>query len=362
MNILENVSLAPYTSFFIGGKTKYFCEVANLSELAEAFDFAKKNKLNTFLLGGGSNILVSDNGFDGLVIRLVEQGIKIVDENEHEAIVEISAGQQWDSVVQFAVTHNLWGIENLSHIPGNSGAFAVQNVGAYGQEASQVVESVAVYDTETEKVVGLTNTQCKFQYRASIFNREEHGRYVILSLHLKLQKQGQPNLSYGDVAKYFGEKSPGEISLGDLRQAIIEIRNRKYPFPVSAQTGSAGSFFRGPIITHKAWPDFESSLSKHFGTRIATDLDAMKNRLEVPQGFKTPTAYLIDICGFKGLQVGGAIVNPDQAAVILNTGTATAEDVLDLFFAVQQGVMDKSGITLEHEPEFVGFEDEKFLV
>ena len=362
MNILESISLASYTSFFIGGPAKYFCEVQTPTELTEALVFASSNNLKTFLLGGGSNILVSDKGFDGLVIHLTQQGINIVVENDNSVIVEVAAGQQWDSVVEFAVKNNFWGIENLSHIPGSSGAFAVQNVGAYGQEASQTVEVVTAYDTQTAKVVRLMNAQCNFRYRASIFNREEAGRYVILSMQLKLQKHGQPNLTYGDMEKYFSEKPVNEISLTNLREAIIEIRNRKYPFPVNAQTGSAGSFFRGPVISHEEWPDFESSLAKHFGTRIISDLAVMKNRLEVPQGFKTPTAFLIDICGYKGTRVGGAVINPQQPAVILNTGTASANDVLELFKIVRQGVVDKSGVILEHEPEFIGFEDEQSLV
>ncbi len=355
MEIQKDIPLGPHTSFFIGGPAKYFCEVSNIDDLIEGIDFARKQELEVFLLGGGSNILVSDNGFNGLVIKIVEQGIKITKETDSEVFLEIAAGQSWDSVVQFAVEKELWGIENLSHIPGNCGAFAVQNVGAYGQEASQTLTEVKVCEKSTGEIKSLTNSECGFEYRASIFNREQKGEYIILGITLLLRKSGKPNLIYGDLTDYFRAKTEGDISLVEIRDAIIEIRNRKYPFPVSPETGSAGSFFRGPLISRDEWKSFEQKISKNFGSEVTKRLEGMKTRLEVPQGFKTPSAFLIEICGFKGLQNGGALVNPAQGAVILNTGTATSANVLSLFKRVCDGVYEKTGITLEHEPEFVGF-------
>lgn len=356
MNIQENILLSDHTTFHIGGPSRYFCEVKTPDELQEALMFAEQKAAQIFIMGGGSNVLVSDKGFDGLVIKLTNEGIEQEDISDTQVRLTVASGQNWDSVVAFAVEHGLWGIENLSHIPGNTGAFTVQNVGAYGQEASQVVESVLVFDRESNSTKTISHGECEFSYRHSIFNTSSKDRYVILSTNLVLSKTPNPNLSYGDLKVRFADRDPHTIALAEIRKAIIEIRNTKFPFPDAPERGNAGSFFRGPILSEGELADMQTKVLTLFGKEQAQRLQTMLDRLKVPQGYKTPTAFLLDVCGYKGLEVGGAQINPNQPAIILNkTGKATAEDVITLYNQVKDGVLSKTGVELEHEPEFIGF-------
>lgn len=356
MDIQQNIELAPFTTFNIGGAALYFCQTQTVADIGQAYAFAKEKKLPVLVLGGGSNILISDEGFKGLVIRPEIAGIEVISEDHTGVYVKVGATEIWDNVVKFAVEKQLWGIENLSHIPGRTAGIAVQNVGAYGQEASDVIESVEVYDTKIDKITNLNNADCNFIYRHSIFNTTEQGRYVILSLTFKLTKTGEPNLSYGDVKKYFADKNQDNPTLQDMRQAIIEIRNKKFPFPDKPTSGNAGSFFRGPILNPDQFNDLLLLIDRQFGENVANRLRSIQDKLIVAQGYKTPAGFLIDICSLKSLVEGGAKINENQAAIILNyTGKATAKDVLTLYEKVKKAVHDKIGVDLEHEPEFIGF-------
>jgi UDP-N-acetylmuramate dehydrogenase len=374
MQIQENILLAPYTTFKIGGAARCFCVVENQDDALEAFEFAKKHQLKTFVLGGGSNILVSDEGFEGLVIKVVNKGIEVLPElppltppkiggekegaikmggEEGTILLKVASGEIWDEVVKFAVQNNWWGIENLSHIPGSTGAIAVQNVGAYGQEASRVIESVTVFDKETGAIKNLKNADCGFAYRQSIFNSVDKGKYIIFSVHFLLQKNGKANLSYRDLKIRFNGKNP---SLDEIRQAVIEIRDKKFPFPVEAKNGNAGSFFKNLILTEEKYCEVKIRVEKAFGK---TAVDGLENK-KIPSGdgkFKLPAAFLIDLCGLKNLQSGGAAINQNQPLVIVNqTGTATAKDVLNLANQVKSEVFAKTGIELKFEPELIGFD------
>lgn len=357
MELQKSIALAPYTTFGIGGPAQFFCVVNNLIDLKQALAYAKKENIKYFVLGGGSNILVSDNGFSGLVLCIQNLGITFEEPTKFGVIVKISAGEIWDHVVAECVQHGLWGLENLSHIPGRSGAFVVQNVGAYGQEASQIIKEVEVFDTTDEEIKVLLNSDCDFNYRSSIFNREQKNRYIILSITLQLSEAPKPNLSYGDIAKYFEGRQADTIDQAEIRSAVIQIRNKKFPFPTEAKGGSAGSFFRGPLLSSKEFFQLQTKISEKFSADIFSKFQKMTDRLKVSNGYKTPAGFLIDICGLKGFSVGGAKINETQAAVVINaTGKATAEDILSLYQEVQTAVFKKTGVRLEHEPEFVGFD------
>ena len=228
MQVQENIPLAPYTTFKIGGPAKFFTIVKNVSEIKQALTFAKEKGLQIFFLGGGSNVLFSDKGFNGLVIKLENSGIETIEENDNNVLLKIASGENWDKVVELAVKNNWWGIENLSHIPGSCGAIAVQNVGAYGQEASQIIESVGVFDIKNLQVGVLANKDCNFSYRKSVFNTEGKGRYILLELTIKLNKNPKPNLTYRDLNLIFQSKMPDIV---EIRNAIIKIRDKKYPYP-----------------------------------------------------------------------------------------------------------------------------------
>lgn len=366
MHIQQNIPLAPYTTFNIGGSAEYFVVVKNTDELQEALEFAKEKSLNVFVLGGGSNILISDAGIKGLVIHIEFRGISIVNETSDELVLDVAAGENWDKIVELAASKKWQGIENLSHIPGSMGGVPVQNVGAYGQEASQVVLEVTTFNIEKRIVEKFTNAECKFGYRSSIFNRERRGEFVILTTNIVLKKNGQVNLSYGDVKKYFEDRKIENPSLLQIRQAITEIRDTKFPFPEQGKNGSAGSFFNAPSIPVEEFESMVESVTNNFGEQAKDKIENMRDRLVVPQGMKVPFGFLIEICGLKGYAVGGASVCQTHAGVIVNIlGTATSADVLCVFQYARSTVFQKTGVTLKNEPELVGFtaeELEKYLV
>lgn len=317
----------------------------------EAVDFSEKKGLPVFLLGGGSNVIISDEGFRGLVVRLANKGVEISQDDNH-AYLKVSSGEVWDDVVELAVKNGWWGIENLSHIPGLAGAFAVQNVGAYGQEASQVIEEVKALELQSGQIETFTNAGCGFSYRQSIFNTSSKGRYAIISTVLKLEKSGRANLAYGDLKKRFEGREP---SIGDVRKAIIDIRNGKFPFPSGPVNGSAGSFFKNPLLSESEYLRALETVGRGLGGD-KTALLASRTKKDSGK-FKLPAAFLIEIAGMKGFQTEHAAVNVPQPLVLLNkSGKAKAKDILELAEMVRQAVLEKTGVSLEREPVLMGMD------
>ncbi len=348
IKIRKSIKLAPYTTFKIGGPAKYFVNVKNLRELKRIISFAKKCKQKVLFLGGGSNMLVSDKGFSGVVIKLEFKKVKIVKQSGKKVLLEIGNGENWDRVVQFAVKKNFWGIENLSHIPGNAGALAVQNVGAYGQEASKIIKELLVFDTKINKVRILKNKDCKFGYRKSIFNTTAKGRYVILYLNLELFKSKKPNLSYRDLKQKFESKKG--INIVDIRNTVIKIRNKKFPFPTKSEKGNCGSFFKNLVISAEQFKNLQKKISKNYLSELLQKSWKEKGKVKVP------AAFLLEISGVKNLQSGGAAINYNQPLIIINkNGKAQAKDVLNLAKKVLRTVNEKTGAELKVEPELVGF-------
>ena len=355
MNTQENIQLNSLTTFGTGGSARYFVVIENEGELEEAFAFAAEKSLEVFILGGGSNIVLADNDFDGLVLKISLKGINIIDSNQGDVVlVKVAAGEVWDDVVDFAVDNGLWGIENLSAIPGSAGAFAVQNVGAYGQEASQVVDSVRVFDRNDNKIKTLTADECQFQYRSSIFNSSQKNRYIILETALLLSKNPQPKIEYPDVITYFEKQNISNPKLLDIRKAIVEIRNSK--FPNLESVGAAGSFFKNLYLTEDEYHRMYDKIKLN-NPEVLTELENLKNKFQNGNSIKIPTAFLIDqVCGLKGTQIGGAMISNTQALAILNPEKeATSEDVMALIDLVKKCVHDNTGQSLSVEPDLVGF-------
>ncbi len=323
MEIQKNIPLGPYTTLGVGGPAEFFAVAENDVDIIEALEFAVQDDYSVTILGGGSNMLISETGIPGVVLHIQTKGIEITGENETEAIVAVAAGENWDDVVAWAVGHGLWGIENMSAIPGLIGAFASGNIGAYGQDASQVITNVEAFDILTQEPVIFSNEECNFSYRTSIFNSSEKGKYVITSVSIRLSKQPKANLEYKDLAQHFAKENPANIKPEAIRAAVIAIRAAKLPDPKII--GNAGSFFKNPII----------------------------------DGVKQTAAALIDQVGLKGFAVGGAQVSPTHALVITNTGTATSEDVFNLAQHIRREVHAKTGVVLIPEPIFLGFSEEQ---
>lgn len=355
IQLLKNQPLAQFTTFKVGGLAKFFVEVSSVNDLKEALKYATENNLTVFILSGGSNMLISDNGFDGLVIRINLMGSEIVEENDDFVVFKASAGENWDDIVNHTVQNGWWGVENLSHIPGRMGAFVVQNVGAYGQDASQVVHAVEVLDTTTMEIKNLSNKDCNFTYRKSIFNSTEKGRYIVLSVTLKLNKKANPNIAYKDVEKYFAERTIQNPSQRQIREAIVSIRNGKFPFPVKAIGGNSGSFFSNIQLTEDQYVEFEKKVANIFDPPTMEVLQNMRSRFTSGELIKIPTAFILDKLGLKGTTVGGAIVNPNQPMVLMNIGNATSSDVMELFKKVRQTVYNQTGVKIINEPELIGF-------
>lgn len=357
IEIKENYILKPRTSFKIGGPAKYFCEISTEQDVADALEFAENKNLKWFVLGGGSNTVVSDSGFEGLIIAPVPKGIDLIEENDQEAVLDVFAGENWDEFVQYTISKNLWGVENLSYVPGSVGALAVQNVGAYGQEASEVVVQVEGYDTQTKKLKIISNTECGFYYRHSIFNTTQKGRYIILKTRIKLSKARKPNLSYPDLQKKFGDHASPSIQ--EIRNAIIEIRNKKYPYPTEAKGGSVGSFFQNPLLSREDEKQLDKKITENFSLEIQKSYFELKEKFKSKKIGLKISAFLIDICGLKGTTVGGVMVNPSQPLVVLNTGNGASDDVMNLAKLVRNTVFAKTGVIIPIEPELIGFKNDE---
>jgi len=352
LNIRENIPLASLTTFKIGGPARYFIELTDTAQIPDALQFAHSINLRAFILGGGSNLLVSDEGLESVVIHIRNRGILFREEANH-VLLDVAAGEVWDDVVRESVQRGLWGIENLSRIPGQAGSIAVQNVGAYGVEASEVVQSVEVFDRIEQRVTILKATDCKFAYRTSIFNTSAKGRYIILSVTLALHREVNRRIGYPDLREWF--RGNTEPSLEEIRAAIMAIRDRKFPFPAESIEGNAGSFFKNPLLNEQEYDALEANFAEQYPDSLER-LRTIRNRFPMKDAIKIPGAFLLEVCGLKGFRIGNAMLNPAQPVIVLNaTGTATASEILTLVRDVRDKVFSTTGITLAIEPELIGF-------
>lgn len=359
LDVRENEPLKSHTTFKIGGPARYFATVRDVGQVRTVMAFAREKRAAVFILGGGSNILVSDRGFDGLVLHPSMEGIRVADEDPERVSLHVAAAEPWDSTVAYAVSHRWWGIENLSHIPGQSGAALVQNIGAYGQQLSDVLESAEVLELATGELRALRPGDAELGYRRSIFSTNRKGGFFILSISLRLSKRPQPNLQYRDVRAYFEECPVHSPSQAEIRQAIIAIRDRKFPFPREERGGNAGSFFKNPMLTEAEYSALEARVSSRFGAASLSRLAEFRILSTSPSAIRIPAAFLISMCGLKGCEMGGAKVNPSQPLVILNQGGATADDVMRLAGHIRRTLHRETGVVLGLEPELVGFSDDE---
>lgn len=339
MILEENVSLVGLNTFKIGGNAKFFCIVKTIDELEEAVFFAKEGKLPFFILGGGSNTLFSDEEFDGLVIKMGIFGRNIEEKSDGTIILNVGAGENWDELVKFAVENNFYGIENLSGIPGTVGGAAVQNIGAYGAEAGNSIIEVEVLDISDMKTKTLSQKDCLFSYRNSIFKRQEGKNYIVTKVMFNLKKKGILHMDYKDVKDYFINKNIDEVTLKDLRSAVLKIRSKK--FPDLKVYGTAGSFFKNPTIDRNS---YEQLHKKH--PQIPSYPIGDEN-------FRIPLAWVLDhICGLKGFRKGAVGLYENQPLVLVNFGGASAKEIKNFSDEIAQIVREKTRIEIEREVVF----------
>lgn len=343
MKMQENVSLADYSTMRLGGPARYLCEVTSVGEIEEAVIFAQKNNLKILTIGGGSNTIFGDDGFDGLVIINKILGVEIDDSDERLELV-IGSGEEWDAIVTKSVELGYGDIAALSLIPGSTGGAPVQNIGAYGQQISDCLVSVDAFDLETMKLISILRQNCNFSYRSSRFNKEDKGRFIITSVKLQLCRKKVSGPFYKDVARYFELHgiSQTKATPRQLRDAVIAIRSAKLPDPKTV--ANTGSFFKNPIISKAQY----HKLLEHYPQLKSHETDDGKLKLYAGQ--------LIELAGLKNYhdQATGMATWKNQALVLVNESATTTADLLAFKKKVVTSVHAAFGVTLLQEPEFIG--------
>lgn len=347
MRLEENRLLAPLTTLGVGGPARFFLEVQTEAEIVEVTAWAKERGLRVFILGGGSNLVVSDNGYDGLVLHIALKGVEAQETaGSDEVLFHAAAGEEWDGFVQRTVEANCAGIECLAGIPGTVGGTPVQNVGAYGEEVASVIERVRAFDLREQSFVEFSAAECEFSYRRSRFNSLDRGRYIMTHVDFRLRRNGIPALQYGDLQKAFAaDARPGLL---EVANAVRKIRRGKGMLLVDgdADCRSAGSFFKNPAVGAEAARRIAAAAGKEPPIFPAGD----------PVLVKIPAAWLIEQAGFfKGYRRGNAGISSRHTLALVNLGSATAEEILALAQEIRVAVRDQFGVDLEMEPVLVGF-------
>lgn len=339
LKIQENISLAPHTTFKIGGPARYFCDIRSLSDLMEGLAFARKKRLSTFVLGGGSNVLIADPGFPGVVLRMMILGIEWEVDGEY-AHVTAGAGVVWDELVEASVQRGYWGIENLSHVPGLVGTSVIQNIGCYGVEVSEVVEWVEEYDAKEGVVRRVPHHDCAFAYRDSIWKHLAREKRVVTRIRFRLAKNGSPKIDYPDLRKFFVDAAIAHPTQKDIRSALLEIRSGKFPDLV--RYGTAGSFFKNPIVT-----------KREADVLLAKFPEAPHFTLGNGQ-IKLSASWIIDhVLGLRGTRKGRVGTWKNQALALVNYGGASAEEMRSFAREIQDQCAIKTNVKLEPEVVFV---------
>jgi UDP-N-acetylmuramate dehydrogenase len=352
MILMENKPLAPFTTFGIGGPARWFAEASSEEEIVEATAWARERGLALFVLGGGSNLLVADAGFDGLVLKVGLRGISVEASSDETRIYRVAAGEDWDYCVQRAVDDCCAGVECLAGIPGTVGGTPVQNVGAYGQEVASAIERVRVFDLLERKFVEFTAAGCGFAYRRSRFNSVDSGRYIVTRVDYRLTHGGAATIRYGDLQRVLAESKPEgrELSLAEVAAVVRRVRQSKGMLMVEGDPNcrSAGSFFKNPIVTEKQVEQIAQASGKE-PPRFPAGAESAGR-------VKVPAAWLIEQAGFaKGYALGRAGVSSRHTLALVNLGGSSSTEILALAGQITAAVEVSFGIRLEMEPVMLGF-------
>jgi UDP-N-acetylmuramate dehydrogenase len=332
MQIKENFSLKPYNTFGIDAKARYFSTFKNDDELSELL--TNDSRLSTFILGGGSNILLTKD-FDGLVLKNEVKGIELIHEDPEYVYIKAGAGENWHQFVLYCLSHNWAGLENLSLIPGNVGASPIQNIGAYGVELDDVFWNLEAFHLFDKRVHTFTKADCDFAYRNSIFKSKYKNEFAILAVTLQLKKHPVFHTSYGAINEELEKMGVKELSIKAISQAVINIRSSKLPDPNVIH--NAGSFFKNPEVSVSNYEE----LKMKFPDIVAYPFSKMTVKLAA--------GWMIEQCGWKGYRLGDAGVHAKQALVLVNYGNASGKEIFDLSEQILQSVNKKFGVLLERE-------------
>lgn len=337
MRIEENYSLEKHNTFHLPIKTRWFMEYANEEELGRILQDEYFQECQSLHIGEGSNLLFI-NDFDGIILHSAIKGISLTEETDNSVLLRIGAAEKWDDVVAYAVSNGWGGIENLSLIPGEVGAAAIQNIGAYGAEIRDVIETVEAYNQLTFEKCTFSNKECMYAYRSSVFKNEHKDPYIIVYATLRLKKNPQLSINYGNLKEEL-TKYP-EVNLETVRNAVIAIRSQKLPDP--EKLGNAGSFFMNPVIP-----------SVHF-EKLKVQYPTIPSYPAGEGRMKVPAGWLIEQCGFKGKSHGSVGIYEKQALVLVNLGDAKGYEIALVAESIRTAVNDRFGIEIVPEVKYVG--------
>ncbi len=337
MDIRKDISLKKYNTFGIDAKAKFFCEINSIADLKKALSLQGYPTL--FVLGGGSNMLITKD-LENLVLHINLKGIEVISENKDEAIIKVSAGENWHNMVLWTLDHDYGGLENLSLIPGNTGTAPIQNIGAYGVELKDTFVSCDAMEIATQELKTFTKDECQFGYRDSYFKNEGLGKYIITSVSFKLTKRNHKlNVDYGAIVSELHISGITNPSIKDVSNAVIAIRKSKLPDP--KELGNSGSFFKNPVVDKQQFDNF-------------TKMNPTAPFYKVTENeFKIPAGWLIEQCGYKGKRFGDAGVHKNQALVLVNYGDASGAEIIDLAENIIDSVSQRFGIVISPEVNII---------
>lgn len=331
IDVLKDVDLDAFNTMALPAVASHYVAVTHAQQLPDCLRFAEQQALPFWVLGGGSNVIFSRD-YPGLIIHMRNKGVEFLKEDDKHVWVKVAAGEEWDTFLQTCMHEKWYGLENLAIIPGTVGAAPVQNIGAYGQEVAECIDSVDCLDRQSLKIVSLDKAACHFDYRDSLFKQQKDKRYIITAVTFCLHKQFVANTSYKPLAEHFMGQQP---TARDVRQAVKDIRQAKLPAPDTI--ANSGSFFKNPVVSLDAFKRLQAKYPHIPG-------------YTVEGGMKLAAGWLIEQCGWKGKQLGPVAMYEKQALVLVNIGQATFADVRRLVDEVQADVKAQFAIQLEQEP------------
>jgi UDP-N-acetylmuramate dehydrogenase len=355
MNIREHVELAPYTTLRIGGAARYLAECVTDEDVSEALRFADEHSVAAQVLGGGSNVIVNDRGFPGTILRIGLRGIHFEGEGD-DVVITAAAGEDWDALVAETVRRGLSGIECLSGIPGLVGGTPIQNVGAYGQEIAETLETVTCLVRRTLERVTFAAGECAFAYRSSRFKYADRDRFVVLQVTLRVRTNARPQLKYPELIRSVEAASPLDAltpvqAVAAVRDVVLQLRRSKSMVvdPTDPNSCSAGSFFLNPVVSTQTFDHLQQRWRERHGEGASIP------SFPAPDGVKVPAAWLVEQAGFsKGLRRNGVGISASHALALINTGDGTAHQLLALADEIQGAVRQTFGLILEREPVVIG--------